>query len=517
MVINLKLKQLLIALLSIYFSINYIYSQKIEWGSNFLSPHNKNNFIPKILGEDDENFYLYTWQGYTNEFTIEAIDIKNKNQKYIYKYDAEKSNNKNNTIWIKDVLLTNNRILVFIKEHDKSTSLTEIYVKIYNAKTGKIEDDHFEILAETTAKKYINSGNINVITSSNKTKILIRNSFFSEEKNKIFENFILFDDNLQKVISRENSYDESIKTTTSNFTLDENGNLYFIKQNDKGNFIASYDVEKDYEKWEEKIHFDKLNLAITSSVYNLKSLITNNNELIIFGIYSKTNMKNAFDGYIYFKVDKKSKEIIQEKLFLLEIPFIDEIAANGIGSPHPGNTGEVFTKPDLDVILLNSGEIILKSELYRNLYFRDFGRNFVNNNDLILSKINIDGVLSWSIRIPKRQYFKISDYNFKMAYYTHKLFTDSQNLYILFTDSPNNNFTTRVSPKLKNMINYKKAKISIYSISIENGNYETSSLTNNSENGIYFMPSICYQKNQNSNAYVFGKNDKRYGFGIFSK
>ena len=509
---SIKFKKLLLNVLCVFISISYANAQKIKWGGLNKSTFFTSQFLPKILGEDDANFYTYAKHGTTNVFAIEAYKKNNGDQVYTVEFNAGQSNKR---VWLEKAVLMNDKIMIFISEFSNKNNTSEMYVKVYTAKTGKIEKDRVFLFTEDTDENYLNAGRFDAFTSPDNSKILINYFNYNPKKNKFYDNFLLFDEELKKITGRENSYDGEQGDDGSFYTLDNNGNLYYLKNSNTPS-IVSYDVENDYEKWEEQIQLKNLNLDFGGIVTELNLKVNQQNDLYIYGIYSKSNNnlynsapKGAFDGYIYIKVDNKSKEIVQEKSVLLEQSLIDEIKAN---------MGKYEMYFNLDAIQLNDGGTVLTSEF--SIKLPNGSKSRVRYGDVVVSKISKTGVLDWSLRIPKRQQYTASNLQlpwFHKPFFKYTSFTDENNLYILFNDHLKNDFTIQNTPELKTMGNPNSSKISIYSINLNTGKYSTSSLNGNKENGVAMMAPICYQKKQGSSAIVFSKNGRKYTFGVFQK
>jgi hypothetical protein len=506
------IKYIILVSICILLSLNAS-SQSINWGSQNVSEFLTSQFLPDVLGEDEDNFYTFTKHGYSGTFAIEAFNKTTKKQLYFQKYNVQK---KDKIIWVKKAVLINEKIIVFITEFSNSNNKIELYAAVYNPKTGAIEKDRLDLFSHIAKKNYERSGRFKTYTSPDNSKILINYYAYDEAKNKFYDKYTLLDEKLEQIVSRENAYDGERGDGGSHYTIDNDGNLYFVKNVGFNNYIVSYDVENDYEKWEEQINLSNLDLKVNSVITNLKLNINQNNELSIYGVYSKNSNKaykgqqGAFDGYIRFKIDPKSKEIIQEDLILLEESLVSEIKSN---------MGKKSLYFNLNILNLDNGETILTSEFNLTLY-TSAGKQIARCYDIVVSKISTSGKLSWSLRIPKRQKYTAPNLQIPAYYkpfYKYTTFTDLNSAYILFNDNPKNIFTSQNSNELKTMGNPKKSKISVYSIDLKTGGFNTNSIKYNEDDKLAIMAPLSFQKKQNSNAYLFKKHGKKYTYGIFSK
>jgi len=509
-----KLTQLPLILTCLFLATNITTAQTIKWGTKNKSTFFTSQFLPEILGEDDENFYTYSKHGGTSVFALEAYNKKTGNQVYTIEFNAGK---KDRRVRLKKALLTNGKILIFITDFSNKNNKNEIYVRVYDAKTGKLNKNRVDLFSEETDENYVKTGRFSAYLSPDKSKILINYYAFDTKRNKFYDKFILFSEDLEEITRRENTYDDKYGDMSSHYTLDNSGNLYFLKRGDDlANFIVSYDVENDYEKWEEKIRLNNLDIDISSLITDIKLKINQNNELIIYGIYCKTspesyggNPKGAFDGYLYIKIDKHSKEIIAETLSTLEPKLIESIKSN------MGKHKKYF---NLNIISLSNGESILSSEF--SVKLPNGSKSKVRYTDLIITKLKSTGEIAWSLRIPKRQQYTASNLQlprYHRPYYKFKTFADLTHVYVLFNDNEKNNFSISETFEMKSMNNPNASKISIYSIDINTGQFKTSSSIENKEIGVAMMATRSFQNSQESAAYIFGKNGKKYTFGIFSK
>ncbi len=507
------IKYIILVLMSTHISLD-MYSQTINWGSENESPFSSTVYLPILLGEDDDNFYTYTNHNYSYNLVFEAFNKKTKKQLYFKKYNLLK---KERTNWVTKVVLVNHKIMLFITEFNNSDNKINLYAAVFNPKTGEIEEDRLDLLSYTSKKKNsIINGKFNTYTSPDHSKILINYVAYDVEKNKSSSNYVLLNEKLEQIVSRENTYDGKKGDDGSHYTIDNDGNLYFLKKNGLKNSLVSYDVKNDYEKWEAEIALTNLDLKLNSVITELKLNINRNNELTIYGIYCKNapnyeEPKGAFDGYIHFKVDPNSKEIIQEGLILLEDSIVSEIKSN------MGKNKLYF---DLNIFNLDNGETILTSEFYITYRVSKSGKKVVRYFDILASKISKSRELSWSLRIPKRQKYTARNLQiptYFKPFYSSTTFLDLTTAYILFNDHPKNMFETQNSLDIKMMGNPKKSKVSVYAIDLQTGEFKTSSLKKDEESKLALMAPLSFQKEQGSNSYVFKKHGNKYAYGIFSK
>jgi hypothetical protein len=494
-------------------TISCVNAQNIEWYSYNENELYNESYLPEILGEDPEHFYTYTQHKNTNSYSLEGINKVDKSSLYSIRYNADKQDK---AVSIKKVALLGENIVLLTEEFNKQTKKYSLYKTIYNSKTGEIKKPQTEILFETIEKKETDYGNLHtdIHISPNKSKILIIQRFFDQNKNESIHYFNLLNQELEIIYSKANKFDEELYENESQHILDENGNLHFLQNYTK---ITSYLFDNEYNEVQEAIRLNRTKTSDISTIYGLQFKMNKADDLYLYGVYSDKNRLNGFSGYLYLKIDKKSNKITSQKVVPFENSFITEIEENGKGSRHAGNTGKVRTIPNLEIMNLDNGDVILKSELSRSVFYVDFDRYNVNNNDIVLSKMTTDGKLKWTVRIPKRQYFKLNKYEYAIPFFGHSLFADMDNLYLLFNDNQKNNFITQNSPELKAMTSYKSSKVSVYSISIETGSFKTNNIIRNTKDAPFFLGSESCQKKQGDIAIVFGKNGNKYSYGVFSK
>ena len=71
-----KLTQIPILLACLFVATNIATAQTIKWGTKNKSTFFTSQFLPSILGEDDENFYTYAKHGTTSVYALEAYNKK---------------------------------------------------------------------------------------------------------------------------------------------------------------------------------------------------------------------------------------------------------------------------------------------------------------------------------------------------------------------------------------------------------------------------------------------------------
>ncbi|MBL4705114.1 MAG: hypothetical protein JKY54_11360, partial [Flavobacteriales bacterium] len=262
--------------------------EKIDWGK--LQTSKKKSYYPKIIGEDKENIYVYADVG--NAAVIESFKIGDFTNKLSKEVTPQKING--NKCKIENVIFVDGMFYVFQSYYDKKAKVSNILVYNLDAKTGnKIGKD--VKLFEVTVEKKRRRGSFNVTVSKDRSKILVNHAAYYASQKKFKDKYRLLDKDLNILLEKEEVMDRSDVTYTSTgHQIDGDGSIYFLKKykgmSEDGDdiLIVSYDANRDYEKWEEQISMDDLDVQSSSAYINdLTYVINDKDELVLCGYYSE--------------------------------------------------------------------------------------------------------------------------------------------------------------------------------------------------------------------------------------
>lgn len=236
-------------------------------------------------------------------------------------------------------------------------------------------------------------------------------------------------------------------------------------------------------------------------IVDMKSFISKNQSVILFGYYSNTNSKRI-DGCFYqeinFKTRKLEKNITYsfDENFLKELPFDKDHSKYTYGEL--GNRcGYEYVISD---IFFNSDNVIIITEQYSyNSSIENSTTNtnssFYNYNSILVTSINKKGEIEWVKRIPKYQYLTMNEY---LGY---SAIQNKDNIYLIFNDNPQNNIY-KTGDKLYQFNDEKQ--ISAVIIKIDRaGNINRNSLINSKDNDNYKWFIANNVKKISDNSYVF--------------
>lgn len=260
-------------------------------------------------------------------------------------------------------------------------------------------------------------------TSFDDSKILIKYRIKPQERDdsKNFDKIGLyvFDNNLATVWGKqvEMPYTEK-KMDNIDYSLDKEGNVYVLSRvyNDNSTKLTKKGEEVNY-------HFELFKYADKGSTFTKASMTIKdkhisdiwmfenpNNYIICGGYYSSTKYMDLADGLFTFKVNNKG-EILDTKMYEIPLDIINqfkterEVEKNKKADEKGKELGIMYLKLK-DLLVQSDGSIILIGEQDFEVTYTDSKgntRTVQHNHDIIATKIDPKGNLSWMRKLPKRQ------------------------------------------------------------------------------------------------------------------
>ena len=537
-----KIATLLMASLLIA-NLGFSQYEKIDWGK--LLKSNKKSYYPVIIGDDEKSIYVTAEVGKEN--VVETYSKGNFSLELSKIITPQKIDKKKTTL--EKVVFVDHKYFVFISYFDKKTKLSNMFVYKMDPKTGDKIGKEVKLFAIAVEKKK-RQGGFNVVTSKDKSKILI-NQYAYYKKQKVYKDiYRLLDTDLNVLTKKTETIKKSdIEYKSYYHKIDNDGTFYFLKEyKGDGNkfYIVSYDANKDYEKWEEEVTMDKMDAKSGNSIVSGVTYTLNaNDEIVMCGYYServsqgtKKNGKAKKEkmeilGSFYLALDKNSKEVKIKKINRFDQDFINQFkTAKDVKKDKDAKVPNQFSS--IELIPKADGGMIMIGELYFMYHYYDNDGNahhYELFGDLMVLNLDKDGNLLWANRIPKKQVFW---YHFKGAvvvastgvsgmvvpnwrtvqYFSYQAALDGDNVIILFNDNPKNTITSNDLDKTKSLTKLKKSVITRYNINLKTGKKEESLFMAGKDYEVYFKPMVSYQKEQGSDIYTFGINGKKYKYGI---
>jgi hypothetical protein len=495
------------------FIMHKINSQNINWGK--ISESETMFYSPQILGQDEKYIYSLSLEKetqYLEKFdkqSFEKLYSKILEKPIINKEEAE----------FERIDLIAGKFIVFSSIYDDKAKESKIYATCFDSNTGEKSSENILVLNAPVEKK--RRSEFNVFVSSNKKFLLINHYAYYKAKKEIKDEYKLLDQNLNTIAEKQETVNkEEIDYITYNFIVDNEGSFYYAKSYNSGDhYIVSYDANKKYEKWEEKI--DLSDLKNKAKYSNVTFTINPNNDLVVSGYYTLNDKE--IEGCFFMKIDNKSKEIIINKVNTFETSFKEEfLSLKEIKKNKEGEIPNLFNS--INILNKADGGIILIGEKFQHTIYQS---NYVVTHiftfdDMIVLNLSPKGELLWTNRIPKRQYYKANG-NFqsmerilkKVEFYSFLAGADKDSLYIYYNEHPKN-LKVEKKEKLTYIHNIEDAVPVKIAIGLNSGDRKLEMVKDLSQNNIYFKPMVSYQKEQNSDIIVLAQYKKKYKLGTLS-
>ena len=501
---------------------NFLFAQKATWGK--VQTSESKHYHPYILGEDSKG--IYTFARVKRDIVIEKFNRKSKDKEFSVVIDPPKIGKYK--VVLEDVELIKDKFLVFASYYDKEKKETNLFAYTYSSENGKKLDQKIELF-NIEVEKRRRDGNFMVMTSPDRTKILINHYAYYRKEKKYRDKYVLLDENLNKLLDKDEEIVKSEKDySTYNYIIDNDGSIFFMKKYSfTENYITTYDANKSFEKWEEKIILD--DLKSDESITNVDFTINKENQLVVTGYYSK---KNQLYGCFFTKIDNLTKEIIVTKLNKFDEDFKKQFLSNR--KLKKGKDGKIYNIFDnIEIITKDDGGIILIGEMAQHTYYYDHNGNYrgevVMYNDMIALNISAEGTLIWGHKIPKRQYYYymldyypivIGSFGVRLFvyptdypdYFSYLAGINDKELVIVFNDNLKN-LEKGDNDKLKKMKNINSSVAMCYKINLEDGKKNKKILYDIKNINVLLQPSVSFQFDQESDIIIFGKKKKKFKYG----
>ena len=512
-----KLKLNLVWMLAVVFT-GLAFGQSLEMGPTYEAE--SKYYDPTIIGEDEENIYMFEAQG--NFYLLEAF--KKDGFERVYSREVAFKESAERNFDISRVIFSKGNILVFASHYDKSRKTSLLYAYKVSSKKGLILGKRHDIL-EVKNSKFIGLSAYEL--SEDQSKILLAHQIYSKKYNRTTVKYRLYNSNLEELLSKDLELDGSqTEVFPSGTIIDNDGSVFTIHYNMSGFKLTVYDADKDFEKWTEDVKIK--GLEVGEEVVSAQIKMDANGDILTMGYYA--NEDGNIKGYVYIKIDAFTKEIIdQRKTYLphgIEEKFqtFDEYRRDKKGrlDGHFANR----------IINLKDGSFLFLSEevgLSRNYVNGGLSSEYYNYGGVLVSKFGADGKLDWTEKIDKdQQYFwsnflilfknssagmTMSSPNYLKKHYSYLPFVDDKNVYILYLDDPiNAEITNRLERKIMKMP--KKSVPVLFKIDLETGEKFMRNVKYDKESGMLLVVQSSNQEEQNNDVFLMLSGKKNYKFGI---
>jgi len=284
-------------------------AQTVEWGVKNISKNAK--YEPSVIAWNDEGIFCFADDN--SHYYLEQLDPKTFKRQYQTEFEEPKFGKYKSTL--EEVIYVNGNFMVFFSYYDNQKETYFIYAYEYNGENGRStgkKEKIFEADVEIIKEK----GHFMVLVSEDNSKILINHYAYSYKHDKMHDYYLLLNSDLETITTRIESFNVSDSDyNLSNYTLDNDGTLYYWKSYEDKSSIVSYDGNRDYDKWEETIELDaRPNSYSVGGAYNFDQ----NGDFVIAGVWATSTPKDAnsnkkqkkqYKGTYYIKIETASDSI----------------------------------------------------------------------------------------------------------------------------------------------------------------------------------------------------------------
>ena len=523
------MKKLLFKLIIVLIVLNIgnAYGQKLTWGKTLTS--NTKVYMPNIFGEDEDFIYVISYE--RGDIAIEKFDKKTWEKSYSKVIEAKSEEiyagggfqDKNAKV-LEQVTLLSDQFLVFSSNFNNETNTYSLYTSIYDAKTGEKTQDNKK-LYEVKVEKLKRRGKWSFISSKNRKYMLI-NHFAYHKKKRMYETHnLIIDENLEILTDKKETESRDENTyTIYNYMVDNEGAFYYAKRYSAAEtYVVSYDANKDYEKWEEKIDLE--NLKTNHRLSNITFGVNEKNDIIITGFYEFLNKKASkyqiypgdLKGCFFMKIDGTSKELVVNNIGEFNEDFLKSFQTKKQKKKNEIPTvlnryasTQISTKTDGGCIFIGEHQFSKEVQNGMMFYFRDF----------VVTNLAANGDIIWSKRMMKNQVypvFMLKSINKAVVhaqYFSYVAGLGKEKLFVMYNDHEKNIGKPLHEPY--DFIKFKEGVPVMATIDLKDGNIEYNVIEELNGEKIHFMPLQFYQANQGSNMVLFGQGKKNYKFGVLS-
>ena len=489
--------------------------QNIQWSE--IIPIKKNSVVKTILNNKQAFYVVQSLRGkkltgiQIDKFTSSSLVLE---KSVVLNYPVIG----NGKAQHEQMLLKGGKLIWLLTNFDRVSRKHALYQITISADLGTLSEaikiDEYNIESSKSLPGYTfhseETGNFNLICR--------KFPFDKYSKEKFY--FYMMDSNFRQIWKKEIElpYANNLLNINQKF-IDHKGNVHLLatlapeKQKnelfnrriavDKYLLISFYPLENKVKEFE--ISLDgKFITSVTAGVNPAGNIA-------IGGFYSNTN-EFTLAGTFYLLISAENKKIITlnqkafDKDFLME--FMSEKSANN---------GEELTDFYFDHFILNEdGSAMLIAEEYFKqtyTYFDPYNQLYYDNNTynfntIIVVKVNMNGEITQTHKINKRQ-ISNTGYNNYLSYTIAK---GDSTLYVMFNDH-SGNFKNKNSDQANALTTIKFAVPALVTIQ-NNGKNDKSILFEDNKNNLVLLPSLCRQLDNST--YLLCRSKRKYmQFGTF--
>ncbi|MFA0962361.1 hypothetical protein AB9P05_11175 [Roseivirga sp. BDSF3-8] len=491
------------------------------------------NTLEDIVGYDETGFYVLKRQergagltfllgsnmGMRPHYLIEHFD----NDMKPTKSKMLEMKHEGNKLDMEGVLYFQDRLLLFTTYTDKDARVKQLFLEELDKKSLMVTSERIplgEIDFEGHSKR--NSGLFDYVISFNENKLFIYQSMPYDRRDYEKFAFSVFDENLNKLWSKEVTLPYSDKEfDVMRYRVDDAGNVYLLGRKFEQGRRLSRGGEANY-----KYHIlsyrnggtdvQEYKVGIEGKFLNdMQLAVSENSDLILAGFYSEDS-PTSISGSFYMTIDDRSGEVIKQSLKAFDTGFLTENMRNRQARRvekrvEKGKNVELPNFDLRDLIRRADGGVVLVGEQYFvtvtttptvNGGMRTI--HHYNYHDIMVVNIDPQGNIEWAHKIPKEQ-TTTDDGGYFSSY---ALTIAGDKLYFVFNDHRDN--LDAEPGRLKTFHNQRKSVV-VLGVMDTNGNLEKKPLFINKEAGVLIRPKVCEQTGDYEMV-VFGERGKHQRF-----
>jgi len=428
-----------------------------------------------------------------------GIQSFKQNFYYIDYYDKDLNHKfqkvfKNNQSILKSAFIRDDKLHLVVAKYNKENK--EFAINLLSNNSGSNEDFKSETIYTINKKRakefFGNYSNEETLLSQKRfgeiklsdNKDFIAVNFDYKSKKKVYHRFLVFDKKLKQTVDYKFNKDSKNKFFEYNdFNVHNDGDIYFLGK--------SYHNESKKEVYKDKINYhfelykismnglEKTELQTEENKIESMQMLFLKNQVACIGFYTSDIEKRGVEGISQFNIPIKNINNYK-KVF---IPFSKQFFIDKYGDSDETKIYNVKTRK---LFLDDNGEIIVNGEEYKltiDIYKDANGNRHRTRThtygDIIIAKINQEGILKWSRVINK---FQSASRNLSFLSYTSTFANGKNHLFI--------NGSDKIKKLDENRIAFKKSsknKSNLYAIQIDkNGKIDYQIIVNETETSVPF-------------------------------
>lgn len=474
----------------------------VTWGEKIKISKDESNF--RIVGSDESSFYaVKDLRQQEESIRMEVYNATTLNRdKFI---DIPIPQIEGRYPALDEVLHLHGRWYFILTDFSKSIGANTAYAIMMDDLEGQPSDPVILDNVSGFGKPRLTDFGFRI--SPDSTKILVYHDTPYEKKSNESFSFKVFNTDLTNLWNKrlELPYDKG-SFEINDYVVDNSGDVYMVSgisaekntssQNWKAARRKRY-VLISYSWRENKVKEFDVNLK-DKWIMSLTTGVDPNNNLVIGGFYSNDQYFTVAGTFV-FRIDGDSKTIKNKGL----MPFSEAFLKQFMSEKRVEKGREL---PDFyfdHFVLEEDGSALIVAEQYyvSERVTTDFatGRTIItyvyNYDDIIVVKMNREGVMEWAQKIAKDQ----STSNDKGAHSSYALAEVGDKLHFIFNDHPDNVALLKENPgaDLRSYTNLKKSVATQATIDID-GFITREVLVESKDGDTILKPKVYYQPNDRS-------------------